>query len=332
MIIYKRFPPPAGLTPAVVPGVAPAASGRANQVGVCMQILKKEYFCTVAVALLLFGCGEQVQKPLPICPGRESAAEALSVLQSHLQNASPLKASGSCVLQYYAEGKQRAERFPVKLWLNPPQELFLQGDVAFDPQGVVLGTNQDEFWLAIRLKEVSSYWWGRWQETGQFNQLVIDPKMMLEGLGIPALDSDKSEDWSFTKQGAFDVLTMRSDQAVPAKGPRSAGTKRIHIYSCDYLVRKIEYLDIRGQAAVVAELDKYEQVRQDFFVPTIVKIIHRGASAAESVTITVTLTSVKSADITSKLRTYLFTRPEPKGFKHIYRVLGGKVVEEQPEP
>ena len=294
-------------------------------------MLKKEYFCTVAVALLLAGCGEQVQKPLPICPGKQSAADALSVLQSHLQNAWPLKASGSCVLQYYADGKQRAERFPVKLWLNPPQELFLQGDVAFDPQGVVLGTNQDEFWLAIRLKEVSSYWWGRWQETGQFNQLVIDPKMMLEGLGIPALDSDKSEDWSFTKQGAFDVLTTRSDQAVPAKGPRSAGTKRIHIYSCDYLVRKIEYLDARGQAAVVAELDKYEQVRQDFFVPAIVKIIHRGASAAESVTITVTLTSVKSADITSKLRTYLFTRPEPKGFKHIYRVLGGRVIEEQPE-
>ena len=287
-------------------------------------MLGKLHFYILAVAFVVSGCGQQVQKPLPICPGKESAPEALSVLRSHLQNAAPLKASGSCVLQYYAEGKQRAERFPVKLWLNPPQELFLQGDVAFDPQGVVLGTNQDEFWLAIRLKEVSSYWWGRWQETGQFNQLVIDPKMMLEGLGIPALDSDKSEDWSFTKQGAFDVLTRRSDRTIAGK--------RIHIYSCDYLVRKIEYLDIGGQAAVVAELDKYEQVRQDFFVPTIVKIIHRGASAAESVTITVTLTSVKSADFTDKLRSYLFTRPEPKGFKHIYRVLGGKFIEQQPEP
>jgi hypothetical protein len=297
---------------------------QAGTVGVCMQILKKEYFCTVAVALLLSGCGEQVQKPLPICPGKESAAEALSILQSHRQNASPLKASGSCVLQYYAEGKQRAERFPVKLWLNPPQEFYLQGDIAFDPQAVVLGTNQDEFWLAIRLKEVSSYWSGRWEEAGSFNRLIIDPKMMLEGLGIPALDSDKSEDWSFAKQGPFDVLTRGGD-------PTIAG-KRIHIYSCDYLVRKIEYLDIRGQAAVVAELDKYEQVRENFFVPTIVKIIQHGVSAAESVTITVTLTSVKSADFTDKLRTYLFTRPEPKGFQHIYRILSGKVIEEQTEP
>jgi hypothetical protein len=295
-------------------------------------MVKKRYLYILSAAVLLAGCGQQVQKPLPICPGKESAAEALSVLRSHLQNASPLKASGSCVLQYYAEGKQRAERFPVKLWLNPPQEIFLQGDVAFDPQGVILGANQDEFWLAIRLKEVSSYWWGRWQESGSFNRLVIDPKMMLEGLGIPALGSEtdpasrepRSEDWSFTKEGAFDVLTRRSDRTIAGK--------RIHIYSCDYLVRKIEYLDIRGQAAVVAELDKYEQVRENFFVPTIVKIIHRGASAAESVTITVTLTSVKSADITSKLRSYLFARPEPKGFKHIYRVLGGKVIEEQPEP
>jgi len=289
-----------------------------------MQMLKKEYFYSVAVALLLAGCGQQVQKPLPICPGKESAAEALSVLQSHLQSASPLKANGSCVLQYYADGKQRAERFPVKLWLNPPQELFLQGDVAFDPQGVVLGANQDELWLAIRLKEVSSYWWGRWQDAGHLNRLVIDPKMMLEGLGIPALDSDKSEDWSFAKQGPFDVLTRGGD-------PTTAG-KKIHIYSCDYQVRKIEYLDLRGQAAVVAELDKYEQIRGNFYAPTIVKIIQRGASATESVTITVTLTSIKSADFTSKLRSYLFTRPEPKGFKHVYRLLGGRVIEEQQAP
>jgi len=286
-------------------------------------MLSKLHFYIFAVAVVVSGCGEQIQKPLPICPGKQSAAEALSILQSHLQNASPLKASGSCVLQYYAEGKQRAERFPVKLWVNPPQEIFLQGDVAFDPQGVVLGANQDEFWLAIRLKEVSSYWWGRWEESGSFNRLVIDPKMMLEGLGIPALGSDRSEDWSFAKEGAFDVLTRRGDRTIAGK--------RIHIYSCDYLVRKIEYLDIRGQATVVAELDKYEEVRQGFFVPTIVKITRRGASATESVTITVTLTSVKSADFTDKLRSYLFRRPEPKGLKHIYRILGGKVIEERPE-
>jgi len=286
-------------------------------------MLSKLRFYILAVAVVVSGCREQVQKPLPICPGKQSAAEALSVLQSHLQNASALKASGSCVLQYYVEGKQRKERFPVKLWVNPPQEIFLQGDVAFDPQGVILGANQDEFWLAIRLKEVSSYWWGRWQESGYLNQLVIDPKMMLEGLGIPALDSDRSEDWSFAKEGAFDVLTRRGDRTIAGK--------RIHIYSCDYLVRKIEYLDIRGQAAVVAELDKYEQVRQDFLVPTIVKITRRGANAAESVTITVTLTSVKSAEFTDKLRSYLFRRPQPKDLKHIYRILGGKVIEERPE-
>ncbi len=274
--------------------------------------------------ILIFasGCAKQVQQPLSICPGRKSAAEALSAMRSHLENASSLKASGSCVLQYYAEGKQRTERFPVKLWLNPPDEIYLQGDVAFDPQAVVLGANKDEFWLAIRLKEVSSYWWGKWQEAGSYNRLVIDPKMMLEGLGIPALDGDKSEDWSFAKEGVFDVLTRRGDRTVAGK--------RIHIYSCDYLVRKIEYLDMRGQAAVVAELDKYEQIRENFLVPTIVKIIQRGPSTAESVTVTVTLTSVKSADFTDKLRSYLFSRPEPKGFKHIYRFLDGKVIEQQP--
>jgi len=44
------------------------------------------------------------------------------------------------------------------------------------------------------------------------------------------------------------------------------------------------------------------------------------------------LTSVKSMAFTNRLREHLFRLPEAKGFKHRYRVIGGNIIEEPPEP
>lgn len=290
--------------------------------GLCIE-WSRRYLWLVAVALILAGCGDQLQQALPVCPGKESAAAALSVFRKRVNDAVPLRANGRCLLEYEEDGKPRQEQFPVKLWWNPPGEIYLQGDIAFDPRAVVLGANKDEFWLAIRLKEVSSYWWGRWTEAGSLNKLLIDPKVMLEGLGIPAVGSQDSGDWSFTKDGAFDVLTQSSDQASLAK--------KIYVYSCDYLIRKIEYLDVYGQPAVTAEMDEYEQIDERWAVPRTIKIIRNAPRPAESATITLNLTSVTSMAFTNRLREHLFRLPGAKGFKHKYRVIGGNIIEEPSE-
>jgi len=275
------------------------------------------------VTLLLTGCAEQIQKPRQVCPGKETAIKALSVLRSQSQNIVPLKANGQCRLLYYVEQKKHEENFPVKVWVNPPAELFLQGDVAFDPKGVVLGSNEYEFWLAIRLKEISSYWWGRWEQIKYLDELMISPRLVLEGLGIIAFVSDGNDDesWSLSKQEAFDVLT-RCDDKVGI-------IKKIYIYNCDYLIRKIEYLDVNRQAQIIVELDKYEQVSEEFSVPRIIKITRRGESVRDLDSVTVRLTSVKSASFSAKQRNLLFTSPETNGFKHVYINMGGKWIEQQ---
>ncbi len=198
---------------------------------------------------------------MPVCPGKESVAEAISVLMSRAQNMVPLKANGQCLLEYYVEGKKHKENFPVKLWVNPPAEVYLQGDIAFNPRGLVLGSNEREFWLSIKPQEISSYWWGLWSEGGYNEKLVISPKIMLEALGIAAVDSDEpgEKNWSLSKENGFDVLTNRSD------GDRSI--KKLYISNCDYLVRRIEYFYTNGEMMVTAELEKYKEVLKGIFVP-----------------------------------------------------------------
>ena len=313
----------------------------------------------VAAILIFSGCAAQIQKPVRVCPGKESIAESLSSLRLQLENAVPLKANGQCLLQYYAEDrKPKKENFPVKLWVNPvrsphqqgsdvrrltsngvnpPVEIYMQGDVAFDPKGIVLGSNEDEFWLAIKLKEVSGYWWGRWSEEDYPEKLMISPRLVLEALGIAAVGDIES--WSLSKEGAFDVLTKQEGGAKTRKiyinngstgSPSDSASSlqaRAKSRDCDYLVRRVEYFDDDGRATVVTELDKYKELIKGFFVPTFIKIINRTDSNKEDL-VQITLSSVKPANFTDKQRKRLFIRPEPQGFKHIYKIVDGNVIEQ----
>jgi hypothetical protein len=275
-------------------------------------------FAGFTAAILIFsGCAAQIQKPVRVCPGKESIAESLSSLRLQLENAVPLKANGQCLLQYYAEDrKPKKENFPVKLWVNPPVEIYMQGDVAFDPKGIVLGSNEDEFWLAVRLKEVSGYWWGRWSEESRPEKLMISPRLVLEALGIAAVGDIES--WSLSKEGAFDVLTKQEG---------GSETKKIYIKTCDYLVRKIEYFGDDGRAAIIMELDKYKEISKNLFVPSIVKIVNRTDSNKED-SVQITLSSVKPANFTDKQRRRLFIRPQAQGFKHVYKIVDGNIIEQ----
>jgi hypothetical protein len=288
-----------------------------------LQYRNHLFFLYLAAILILTGCAEQIRQPTRVCPGKETAIEALAALELHSQKVAPLKANGQCRLEYYADGKLKKENFPVKLWLNPPSEIYLQGDVAFDPRGIVLGSNEDEFWLAVRLKEISSYWWGGWTETAGAGGLLIDPRIVLEALGIVVVDGVETgiENWSLSQEGAFDVLETRSDQA---------GTiKKIYIYNCDYSVRKIQYFNADDESELVVELNKYKQVVEGFFTPSVIKITKHGDNVEDSASVTVSLTSIKPKSFSVKQRDLLFNHPEPKGFKHFFINVDGKWIEQQ---
>ena len=274
-------------------------------------------FFIAVVGAVLGGCAPVQQRRVEVCPGAQSARQALSLLKSSWESAAPIKANGTARIRYYDDGLHK-ENFPVKLWANPPAEIYLQGDVAFDAKGITLGSNQDEFWLAIKPKEVSSYWWGQWSKQASFKGLVVSPKLMLEALGIMEIAAD--ENWSLSKKERFDVLSKRNN--------RDTIVKRIYVDSCDYLVRKIEYFDADGLLAV-AELDKYKKVAGDFFVPAVMKIVAYAADSEESsISMTISLSSIKSARFTEKQRNRLFTRPGPQGFKHIYKIIDGDAIEQ----
>lgn len=275
------------------------------------------------VILILAGCAPKIQKPTEICPGKQSVNEALAALQANSRNIVPFRANGDCYLEYYPEGKTKpsSENLIVQqLWVDPPVNVYLQGDKRPIPRAMILGSNDREFWLAIRPKEISLYAWGQWSDQDFSEGPAINPRTLLEALGIGKIDAE--QDWSLSNKGPYDIL---------AKRERGVMTKKIYIFNCDYRVRKIEFFDAKSQAATIAELDRYEEVSEGFWIPALIKVVTYSQSEREKpFTFTLNLRRIRPTDITQQQRNYLFKRRPPEGFKNVVRIVDGEWIDESP--
>ena len=273
----------------------------------------------VVAVLILTGCASEGPVSIQLCPGKKSAIESLSLLKLRSHDAVDFKASGQCLLQYYDDGKKRKENFPVKLWLKPYERFLLHGDIAFNAKGIVVGSNEREFWLSVRPKEISSHWWGTKAQGDELEEQIITPDVLFEALGIMELAVD--EDWTVSNEDGFDILTKRNHQNKIAK--------KVYISSCDYLLRTIEHFDAAGQVAVAVELDKYKKLAGEFLVPAMIKIMaYQNDNRSQPMSVAIKLKSMKPVEFSERQRKYIFVRPRPKGFKHVYKVTDGGIIEQ----
>jgi hypothetical protein len=112
--------------------------------------MQRRLVLLICSGILLFGgCGPEKGEPTPVFEGEKTLAEVLSILKSRTQSSRPMKANGQCLWQSYSEGEATKESFAMKIWANPPGEVYMQGDVAFNPRGIVLGSNAKDFWLLV---------------------------------------------------------------------------------------------------------------------------------------------------------------------------------------
>lgn len=271
-----------------------------------------------AVALtFLIGCAPKIQKPLPICPGKNTAAEALAALQVQTENMVPIFARGTCKLLY--DPNEPKQNFNIKILLiKPPFELYLQADTGIISKAVEIGSNENEFWVAVRPNEIDSYWWGLWSEqnSGDAKGILINPRTLLESLGIAEIDT--AAQWSLSQEDGYDILTKKI-QGITAK--------KLKIYCCDYTVRTIEYFDNNGTPVAIAELNNYTQVTENFSIPASIEIYSPPEDIENQFNVKFNLTPIREAN--EKQKNFAIVRNgDPQGFKHIYKVVNGQWYEQ----
>jgi hypothetical protein len=272
-----------------------------------------------AVALIFIaGCvGPKIEK-LAICPGRDSLEDSLAALNNRTGQIIPFRAGGQCFATVYENQKRHKEEFAVKLWFNPPNELRLFGDVAFNARGLDAGSNESEFWFAAKPKELgNSFSWGKWSEQKNFFA-GLGPKLLLEAFG--SLSLDNPQDWSLSNEGPFDILTEQSQGRI---------VKKIYIYCCDYRIRKIEYFDNEGKVSAALEMKNYTKALDGSLFPSEVMLREFSRDGKEDL-LRVVFGTVKGYEYSSQKRAAYFERPtDLKGFEHIYRVIDGQLYEQE---
>ena len=274
------------------------------------------YICFFIFAFLS-GCGNNVLKPLQVCPGKANVTESLAALQSQSENMIPLYTNkGNFSIEYYGSEKMQKQHFQIRhLLIKPPSEIFLQAGTGIIDKAMVLGSNTQEFWLEVKPDPINSYWWGDWSDQDSDAGIMINPKTLIEALGITEIDS--SANWSLSNEGPYDILT-KTDHGII--------NKKIYIYCCEYRVRKIEYYDRYGKPIVLAKLDKYKEVAPGFFIPFLIEINSINRNVEDTFNIEIKLDSINPA--TEKKAEYKIVRPKTPSLDHIYQIVNGEWIEQ----
>jgi hypothetical protein len=277
-------------------------------------------FCVIVAmtgTILLAGCAAPGRARLPVCPGKANAGEALAALSSHAGQAVPFRANGQILVTYHAPdgGKEKRHNLPMTLWFDPPWQTYIQGSIAVDPKAVVIGSNRQNFWLALRPEEVSSLYIGDWSQGRDVEGLMMSPRVILEAFGIVTANEPNEGRWSLKNEGTFDVLTECNE----------AGRllKRIHVYACDYTIHKIEYFDEQEKEIAVAELDGYKPLTEGFQVPTRVHATVVGPDKRRD-SLDIKVSSTRPMEFSPRQRAVIFTPPKPEDFKHVYTLEDGR--------
>lgn len=285
----------------------------------CLSVLVRAViFASVA---LLAGCAARPER-LPVCPGKATVEEALETLAANARAAVPLRTRGEAMLTYHVPDKRTAQRHNLLLQVrfDPPDEIYVQGSVSMNPRVVIMGSNREQFWLAISVEEVSNYYLGDWAEAkGVEGQVIgMSPQVVLEAFGIlsePNAAFDPGS-WALSNKGPYDILTRRDETGRMLK--------RVYVYACDYRVYKIEYFDPRGKVVAVAQLGAYEAV-EGFHVPTQIRIVSTAPDGRKD-SMEIELSGLRPYEFNDRQRQEFFDPPDADRYENVYRYEAGEWV------
>lgn len=251
-----------------------------------------------------------------IVPGKATFQEAASALQTQADEFEPTQINGTCKLSYRDrddEGKwRRLPSFTMKFWLEPPYNLYWVGNAAPGPEGkIFLGANQEAFWLSIK-PEINTYWFGRWDDATDVTELELNPRVVLESLGM--IQFAPHETWQLESQKRVDILACKDTESARL-------IKRLYVTTKTYRLAKIEYYDELGEIAVVVEMERYKVLDGKNAVPTGIRVSRYAWGELEG-RVTFTLKQGVVRQFTDKTRARMFQPITPMGYDRIIPITG----------
>lgn len=258
--------------------------------------------CCVIGPAIWSGCA-QVQQGIS---APKDANSVLAIVRLKADSAVPFRANGQGRFGFIDEsGRTERLSLPINLFVNPPYQMYLQGQAGVGPAGLVMvGCNKEDWWLVVRPK-VNTYWYGRWSDRHD-GRLPVSPGVLLESLGIVSEGSQGR--WALSTRPGRYVLTWLDATGTPRK--------RIYLEPVKGLARRIEYLDVSGKELIVVELSRYERLTESFFVPSRITMTTY-SDGKRLCWAALSLSSILHRRYSDQFGQRYFQRPEPYGFDKV---------------
>jgi hypothetical protein len=198
--------------------------------------------CSIFYVLFVTGCVQ----PKRSCPALADAVDGQKILADYAAKVKPLRATGSCSLNYINEkGEKFTQTFPIRLWYIDSGKFCIYGDVLFNPRGVCFAVSGETYW--VYAKPMRIYVKGLVNSAG--GDIFSNPALLVDFLR--AEDSECAK-IAFSKNGIV----------------CQAGQKQIFIDTCSATVNKIIYVGQNSKPVLVIDAEKYEKVTDsDFLFP-----------------------------------------------------------------
>jgi hypothetical protein len=266
------------------------------------------YFTAIVTVISILGCTgpKQPAGPVVIVPGMSDISESVAALEKHRAGVLPITANADVKIIFFKDGKKKEENPDASLAFAPPKQLFFRAK-RLGIEVIWVGSNDEEFWFRMKPKEISQYFWGTWSQLdGCSSNLLISPESMLDALGMVTVDSS----WLLIDRQGEDVLVKI--------GENNYADKMIFIDRNGYLISRIEYNDKIGLIMASVDMSDYRSVGDSTPVPAKINITaYKDGEVTTEIKIKLkNLKYLKPERIGKKL----FKRPEPKGFKSIFKM------------
>lgn len=271
----------------------------------------KKAFTVIGFSLLMLlaGCSVTPRRPFS-CPSGENIHKVINEWNKNSSSRVSLRAYGRCHIDFETEEESYDENFSIKLWATQPDNIYIQGDIFFNPKGIIFGTDSKRFWFAIK-PEVDTFVSGTFPVIPSSSLPALQMTTLADCLFINKIR--ETESWVLEKNEKYDILCKLDDNNKPLK--------KIYINRCDHLPGKIKYYKASGKAAIIVKISHYKQLQTGGYFPGKISIEYLGMDNNKNL-IELKFKTIKKDEFTEAQKMVLFNPPDASGFENVYR-LGG---------
>jgi len=140
--------------------------------------------------VLVAGCPPRGGPVPPAPPPLLPIGQAVAIVDENVAGITQTLAGGAIDVNavFHEAGTVRRSSFLGTLRFLPPRHLYLELNLVAEPAAIVVGSNDETFWVAVKLGR-DELWWGRWSDLtpDRAHRMPLSPDMMLAAMGLAPL-------------------------------------------------------------------------------------------------------------------------------------------------